>query len=145
MRRKILCTTLAALIIGTLGASLIAPVQAAAQDDELGRMLTHFTTFAQARIKTLDRSQNMARSKMVVIKEGPSYRGTYHTFDHESLTCKVRKSRSETIPFVGVMKFNVHIWQAKGETIEAVKNGSFAPVKIQPNRQIYSFKGGAWK
>lgn len=145
MRILALFSILAALLIGTLGVSIVAPTEALAQDDELNRMVEDFAVFAQSRLVSLDRSQIMSRDKMRIVKEGSLYKATYQVYDRTSLSTSVRRSSSEVIPYVGVMRFNVMVMEAVAESPTAIQDAEFSTVQIQPNRHLFSFKGGDWQ
>lgn len=145
MRIIALFSILAALLIGTLGVSIVAPTEAMAQDDELNRMVEDFAVFAQSRLVSLDRSQIMSRDKMRIVKEGSLYKATYQVYDRTSLSTSVRRSSSDVIPYVGVMRFNVMVMEAVAESPTAIRDAEFSTVQIQPNRHLFSFKGGDWQ
>lgn len=145
MRIIALFSILAALLIGTLGVSIVAPTEALAQDDELNRMVEDFAVFAQSRLVSLDRSQIMSRDKMRIVKEGSLYKATYQVYDRTSLSTSVRRSSSDVIPYVGVMRFNVMVMEAVAESPTAIRDAEFSTVQIQPNRHLFSFKGGDWQ
>lgn len=145
MRILALFSILAALLIGTLGVSIVAPTEALAQDDELNRMVEDFAVFAQSRLVSLDRSQIMSRDKMRIVKEGSLYKATYQVYDRTSLSTSVRRSSSDVIPYVGVMRFNVMVMEAVAESPTAIRDAEFSTVQIQPNRHLFSFKGGDWQ
>jgi len=140
-----LFSILAALLIGTTGATLVAPAEALAQDDELNRMVEDFADFAQSRLVNLDKSQIMSKDRMRIVKEGSLYKATYQVYDRKSLSTSVRRSRSDAIPYVGVMKFNVMVMEAVAESPAAVQDAEFSAVQIKPNRQLFSYKSGAWE
>lgn len=138
MKYSISIVFLAALLIGTL-------TPYAHADEELSSMHDGFVLFAREKITSLDRSHAMSKTRMQVVKEGEYYRARYHAFDKASLKCKVRRSRSTSVPFVGTMTFNVMVKEAVAKTPAEFDGLEFVTVQIKPNRQIFGFKGGDWQ
>lgn len=123
----------------------LAPPAAAQKDAELSVMQAAFTKFAQSKLVEMSESQAMARHRMHIVEENGQYLGTYHVFDPETLLCIVRRSRSKSIPFVGTMRYQVKVMQARADSMEAIDDASFSLVKIEPNTQIFSYRKGCWQ
>jgi hypothetical protein len=115
-------------------------------DEGLVSKNADFSKFARVRARSLDRNHRLARSRMQITKQADgSYLARYHAIDMDSIVTKVRRSSSKTVPFVGVMSFCELVMEAKGDSPSACKKAEFTPVTVIPNRQIFSFRKGAWQ
>jgi len=115
-------------------------------DADLANKNADFTQFARNRVHALSRNHIMAKSRMKITKQADgSFLARYHTFDQDSMNCKVRRSSSKTIPYVAVVRFKEIIMQAVGITPDECRHAKFVPVEVIPNRQIFSYKKGTWQ
>ncbi|WP_319583202.1 hypothetical protein [uncultured Pseudodesulfovibrio sp.] len=115
-------------------------------DEGLVTKNADFSKFARVRAKSLDRNHRMARTRMQIIKQDDgSFLARYHAIDMDSIVTKVSRSSSKTVPFVGVMRFCELVMEATAESPAACKKAKFSPVTVIPNRQIFSFRKGAWQ
>jgi hypothetical protein len=115
-------------------------------DEGLVSKNADFSKFARVRARSLDRNHRMARTRMQITKQADgSYRARYHAIDMDSIVTKVRRSSSKSVPFVGVMRFCELVMEATAESPAACKKAEFKPVTVIPNRQIFSFRKGAWQ
>ncbi|CCH48886.1 hypothetical protein [Pseudodesulfovibrio piezophilus] len=115
-------------------------------DQDLANKHANFSRFAKSKVSTLNRNHRMSRSRMQIIKQADgTYRARYHKIDSNSLVCKVRRSKSKTIPFVGVLSFKEEVFEAIADSPDACKKAEFSPVSIIPNRHIFSYKKGLWQ
>ena len=115
-------------------------------DEGLVTKNADFSKFARVRAKSLDRNHRMARARMQITKQADgSYLARYHAIDMDSIVTNVRRSSSKTVPFVGVMRFCELVMEATGDSPSACKKAKFTPVTVIPNRQIFSFRKGAWQ
>ncbi|WP_148266970.1 hypothetical protein [Pseudodesulfovibrio mercurii] len=115
-------------------------------DEGLVAKNADFSKFARVRAKALDRNHRLARSRMQIIKQADgSFLARYHAIDMDSIVTKVSRSKSKTIPFVGVMRFCELVMEATGESPAACRAAEFTPVTVIPNRQIFSYKKGTWQ
>lgn len=115
-------------------------------DEGLASKHADFSSFAQTKIRSLNRNHNLSKSRMQIVKQPDgSYLARYHAIDNDSLICKVRRSKSKSIPYVGVLRYKERIMESAGITPEACRSGEFIPVAIIPNRHIFSYKKGSWR
>ena len=115
-------------------------------DEGLASKHADFSSFAKTRVSALNRNHIRAKSRMEITKQADgTYRARYHQFDAATLSCKVSRSSSKTVPFVAVMRFQEMVMEAVAESPEACRMAEFAAVTIIPNRQIFSYKKGTWQ
>lgn len=115
-------------------------------DEGLVTKNADFSKFARVRARSLDRNHRMARARMEITRLADgTYRARYHAIDMDSIVTKVRRSSSKTVPFVGVMRFCELVMEATAESPAACKSAKFTAVTVIPNRQIFSFRKGAWQ
>jgi hypothetical protein len=115
-------------------------------DEDLASKHADFSNFAKSKVRTLNQNHRLSRSRMQIVKQPDgSYLARFHKIDSASLVCKVRRSKSKTIPYVGVLRYKEKVFEAVGISPEACRHGEFIPVAIIPNRHIFSFKRGSWQ
>jgi len=134
---------------GELEVAVVTPTVDAltpAVKDPLSTRHADFTDFAHKRVATINENHQYSKSRMIIIQQADgTYLARYHFINAETLDCKVRRSKSKTIPFVGVLAYHETIMEAVAESPEACRDATFNPVSIIPNRHIYSYKQGAWQ
>jgi len=133
---------------GTMKTAMLAPNGPAAVpgDKELASKHAEFTTFALKKITELNRNHRLSRSRMQVTKQADgSWRALYHQIDDKTLTAKVRRSQSKSIPYVGVISYQEQVFEARSDSPDQFSDEQFVMVQIIPNRHIFSYKKGAWK
>ena len=115
-------------------------------DKELASKHAEFSTFAQKKIMELNRNHRLSRSRMQITKQADgSWRAIYHQIDDKTLTAKVRRSQSKTIPYVAVLSYQEQVFEAHSNAPDQFSDEQFAMVQIIPNRHIFSYKKGTWK
>lgn len=115
-------------------------------DEDLASKHADFSNFAKTKISSLNRNHRLSKSRMQIVKQSDgSFLARYHSIDTATLICKVRRSKSKTIPYVGVLRYKEKIMESVGTSPEDCRQGEFIPVAIIPNRHIFSYKKGAWQ
>ena len=105
-----------------------------------------FELFAKSKVQQLNRNHIFTRSRMEIIKQANgTYLARYHQIDDSTMSVKVRRSQSKSIPYVGVISYREQIFESTARTPEQFGESSFAVVKVIPNRHIFSYQKGAWK
>jgi len=115
-------------------------------DEDLASKHADFTKFAHSKLRTLNRNHRLSRSRMQItqLADG-SFRARFHSIDDASLVCKVRRSKSKTIPFVGIVSYKEKVFEAVASSKEGCRKAQFIPVAVIPNRHIFSYKKGTWQ
>ena len=115
------------------------------KDKDLSRKFSDFENFAKTKVKQLNRNHKFSRSRMQITKQPDgTYRARYHQIDDSTLSVKVRRSQSKSIPFVGVLSYTEQVFESSAKTPKEFDKTSFAVVEIIPNRHIFSYRKGAW-
>ncbi len=73
-----------------------------------------------------------------------TYLARYHQIDDSTMSVKVRRSQSGSIPYVGVLSYKEQVFESTANTPEQLEESSFAVVQIIPNRHIFSYQKGSW-
>ena len=73
-----------------------------------------------------------------------TYLARYHKIDDASLKVKVMRSKSNSIPYVGIISYKEQVLESSAGTPEEFDKNQFAVVKIIPNRHIFSYQKGNW-
>lgn len=114
-------------------------------DKDLALKFTDFERFAKSKVKQLNLNHRFSRSRMEILKQPDgSYRARYHQIDDSTLSVKVRRSQSDSIPYVGVLSYREHVFESSASTPEQLNKSLFAVVEVIPNRHIFCYKKGAW-
>ena len=115
-------------------------------DEDLVSKHADFSKFAKTKVKTLNSNHQLSKSRMQIIQQPDgTYRARYHSIDDSSLVCKVRRSKSKSIPYVAVLSYKEKVFEAIVESKAACRTAEFIPVAIIPNRHIFSYKKGRWQ
>ena len=135
-------------IEGAQKTAMLAPKgSVAAQGDrELASKHAEFTTFAHKKIMELNRNHRLSRSRMQVTRQADgSWLALYHQIDDKTLTAKIRRSQSKSIPYVGVISYQEQVFEARSKSPDQFSDEQFVMVQIIPNRHIFCYNKGAWK
>lgn len=137
-------------VVAVAPASTKTPVTAgnlpAYLDEDLAGKYATFSAFAKTKVQSFNRNHRLSKSRMQIVKQPDgSYLARYHHIDSQSLICKVRRSKSKTVPFVGVVTYKEKVFEAVAESPDACRQAEFIPVAVIPSRHIFSFKKGAWQ
>lgn len=115
-------------------------------DSDLASKHADFTLFAKAKLKSFDRNHQQSKSRMQVVRQPDgSYLGRYRAADHESMICQVKRSKSKSSPYIGVLRYYEMTYEAVATTPHGVRNADFQPVKKKRSRHIFSFVNGRWQ
>lgn len=115
-------------------------------DEDLASKHADFSRFVKSKVSALNRNHRLARSRMEIVKlPDGSYRARFHRIDGGSTVCKVRRSKSKTVPYVGIVSYKEQIFEAVASSREGCRTAQFIPVAVIPNRHIFSFKKGHWQ
>ena len=114
-------------------------------DNELLARLAEFETFARSKVQQLNQNHKNSQSHMKITqqKDG-TYRARYHKIDNATMKVKVRRSQSDSAPYVGIISYREQIFESSASAPEEFENDMFAVVKVIPNRHIFSFRKGVW-
>ena len=114
-------------------------------DNELLARLAEFETFARSKVRQLNQNHKNSQSHMKITqqKDG-TYRARYHKIDDSTMKVKVRRSQSDSAPYVGIISYREQIFESSASAPEEFENDMFAIVKVIPNRHIFSFRKGVW-
>ena len=114
-------------------------------DNELLVRLAEFETFARSKVQQLNQNHKNSQSHMKITqqKDG-TYRARYHKIDNSTMKVKVRRSQSDSAPYVGIISYREQIFESSASAPEEFENDMFAVVKVIPNRHIFSFRKGVW-
>lgn len=105
-----------------------------------------FEVFAKEKIQQLNRNHLFSRERMKITRlSDGTYRARYHQIDDSTLKVKVRRSKSSSIPYVGILSYREQVLESSAKTAEQLDENSFAVVEVIPNRHIFSYSKGAWK
>ncbi len=114
-------------------------------DKDLASKYSDFENFAKLKVQQFNRNLRFSRSRMKITrKPDGTYSARYHQIEDSSLTFKVRRSQSRSIPYVGVLSYREHVFESSAATPEQFDQSRFAVVEVIPNRHIFSYRKGVW-
>jgi hypothetical protein len=146
MKQTVLSSCLFFLIFVLCPGDVSWAVAEPVSDQVLVEKKVGFERFAQLKLQELDSNHKYARSRMEVTKmKDGTFRARYHQIDSDSLNVKVRRSQSSQVPFVGVLYYNENVYESSAKNPDAFDKKTFDLVTVIPNRQIFSYKKGAWR
>lgn len=120
-------------------------VQPVDKDKDLASKYSDFESFAKSKVQQLNRNHRFSRSRMEITKKPDgTYRARYHQIDDSTLSVKVRRSQSRSIPYVGVLSYREQVFESSAGTPDQFGQSLFAVVEVIPNRHIFSYQKGAW-
>jgi Tfp pilus assembly protein FimT len=114
-------------------------------DSELLTRLAEFEDFARSKVRQLNQNHKNSQSQMKITqKKDGTYRARYHKIDDSTMQVKVRRSQSDSAPYVGIIIYREQIFESSAGAPEEFENDMFAVVEVIPNRHIFSFRKGVW-
>jgi hypothetical protein len=114
-------------------------------DQDLELKYEDFEDFAKSKLQQLNRNHKHSRSQMQITKlENGTYRARYHQIDDSTMKVKVRRSKSNTSPYVGTISYREQVYESSASSPEEFDPDRFAVVEIIPNRHIFSYQKGGW-
>lgn len=115
------------------------------KDRDLASKYSDFENFAKLKVQQFNRNLRFSRSRMKITKKPDgTYSARYHQIEDSTLSFKVRRSQSRSIPFVGVLSYREQVFESSAATPEQFDQSRFAVVEVIPNRHIFSYRKGAW-
>lgn len=127
------------------GVAFASSQKPADQDKKLAEKHADFENFAHSKVEQLNRNHKLSRSRMQITKQADgTYLARYHQIDDASLKVKVMRSKSNTIPYVGIISYKEQVFESSAKKPEDFDKNHFAVVKIIPNRHIFSYNKGTW-
>lgn len=116
-----------------------------ATDKQLMVKLAEFENFARSKVKQFDLNHINSRSHMKVTRlTDGTYRARYHKIDDATMKVNVRRSKSASAAYVGIITYKEQILESSARAPEEFEPDLFAVVEIIPNRHIFSFRKGSW-
>ena len=142
---QVLTVTIIVLLFAMPAVSSGVVTSSPPADNELLVRLAEFETFAKSKVQQLNQNHKNSQSHMKITqqKDG-TYRARYHKIDNSTMKVKVRRSQSDSAPYVGIISYREQIFESSASAPEEFENDMFAVVKVIPNRHIFSFRKGVW-
>ncbi len=105
----------------------------------------HFSDFARQRIDLLNNNYSGRPDKLLLEQRGEAYVSSYRRADPESLEVLVRKTRCETSPFIGVMRFTKRTFESNGGCPESAPLGPYHVIRKQYVTEIFRYDQNQWR
>lgn len=117
-----------------------------ASDKDLAIQHQNFSRFAKSKIKQMNRNHKHSQSRMAITRQADgTYKARYHRINGSTVKAKVKRSKSKSIPYVGILSYREEVLECSAPDVSGFDDSLFAVVEVIPNRQIFSYQGGAWK
>ena len=82
--------------------------------------------------------------KAQLVQAGNGFLARFSRLESDSRELEVKVTDSAGCPFVGVLKYLEHSYEARGATAEQALAGPFRRVKTVRVTEIFSYAGDAW-
>lgn len=116
------------------------------QDEDLARMHERFTKFAHKWVAKLNRNHTASRSRMKISKSGNgSFLAKYHHFDGSTIVCRVKRTKSAKVPFVGILRYKERVYQSTGGSESECRSGDFEAVRTIAVTEIFNYSNNTWQ
>ncbi len=116
------------------------------EDQDLAVKQAEFAHFSRNMVKQFNRNLQFTKEKMQITKLADgSYLARYHQIDETSLDSAIRRSKSKSSPYVGILSYREQVYEAHGDSPSSCRNSHFSLVQITPNRHIFSYSKGTWR
>ena len=103
-----------------------------------------FVEFAGRWLGTIGRNLRHTKADMQVVPDGAGFVARFVRLDPEGATFSIKPSGSGSSPFVGVLRYEEHHYEARGGTRDAAAAGPFSRVRRMRVTEIFRFVSGRW-
>jgi len=134
--------------LGRCGAVEAAPPARVADPLAIDRAVAQFEPFARKWVSIISRNLRHTASDMQIVADGDgTVVARFLEVDHNSLELQVKPSASggTVCPFVGVLRYREHHYEARAGTADEVRNSQFHKVKTQRVTEIFRYVSGRWR
>lgn len=105
---------------------------------------TQFETFARSWVDRVGRNFKDRQGHVCVRQEGGEWVASYVAVEDTSLETTVKSKDSRTCPYVGVLRYQEHHFEARGASSDAVRQGPFERVRRVRVTEIFRYDTGRW-
>ncbi|WP_156939591.1 hypothetical protein [Desulfocurvus vexinensis] len=105
-----------------------------------------FDAFARKWVGTISRNLRHTAADMALKHDGGGVVARFMEVDHGSLELQVKPSASggASCPYVGVLRYQEHHYEARAASEAEVRQGPFTRVKTQRVTEIFRYVSGRW-
>lgn len=105
-----------------------------------------FDAFARKWVGTISRNLRHTAADMALQHDGGGVVARFMEVDHGSLELQVKPSASggASCPYVGVLRYQEHHYEARAASEAEVRQGPFTRVKTQRVTEIFRYVSGRW-
>ena len=122
-----------------------AAVKALSGPLNLERAQEEFSSFARQWMAKLSRHMLGGPARIAVTQDGGGYVARFSEVDQNTLEFEVKATDSPTCPFVGILKYFETSYEARGDSPEAAKGGTFAQVRKVRFTELFRHSGKRWE
>lgn len=107
---------------------------------------TQFDAFARKWVGTISRNLRHTAADMALHRDGGGVVARFMEVDHDSLELQVKPSASggASCPYVGVLRYQEHHYEARAASEAEARQGPFTRVKTQRVTEIFRYVSGRW-
>ena len=103
-----------------------------------------FVEFAGHWLGTIGRNLRHTEADMQIVPDGAGFVARFVRLAPEGASFSIKPSESGTSPFVGVLRYEEHHYEARGETQDSAAAGPFSRVRRMRVTEIFRFVSGRW-
>lgn len=111
----------------------------------LERAQEEFTSFTRQWMVKLSRNLLGGPARIAVTQDGGGYVARFSEVDQNTLELEVKATDSPSCPFVGILKYFETSYEARGDSPEAAKGGTFAQVRKVRFTELFRHSGKRWE
>lgn len=111
----------------------------------LDRVREEFAVFAGQWLASLSRNMLGSAARMEVAPSAEGFVARFTEVDSATLELEVKPTDTPACPFVGVMRYFERSYECRGDTPDAARTGSFAPVRNVRITEIFRHSGKRWE
>jgi hypothetical protein len=111
----------------------------------LERAQEEFASFAHQWLAKLSRNMLGGPAHIAVTQEGGGYVARFAEVDQSTMEMEVKATDTPASPFVGILKYIECSYESRGDSPEAAKGGTFAPVRKVRFTELFRHSGKCWE
>ena len=112
--------------------------------DEQTRVTAAFQAFTTDWVRQVSAAYLHHRNTPKVEHRSGIYLASYHILDTNSMRWDVKPAAGQPGVYTGVLFYNEHLVQSRGETRETAVSGEYTTVSVRQMMEIFLYENGRW-
>ena len=111
---------------------------------ERARIHAEFSRFAKTWVAMLNRNHRLSRSRMKAESSGDGFVAHYNLMDGDTIICQIRPTTSQSVPYLGILKYKERCFERTGGSAGDCLNGEFHQLPSIAHTEIFNYQNGRW-